>query len=172
MTKLHNLSECDDRVVGPAIAQDIAAELVKVLRLPEHNYMPPDGTAFNFANYVTIPAVGANAVVLKFVVPSGKNGVISQIANNFVGGGFVDGSGNIIWRFEQDGIPLVGLENLNTSLGTPAAPSRTAPVRIMENKTISLVVFNIGIVVAGQLIGGRISGHFYPRNTEQQGLFY
>jgi hypothetical protein len=170
--RLHDLTECDDSIVGPAIAEDIAARLVKVLRLPEHNYMPADGTAFNFANYVVIPAIGASATVLSFVVPAGKNGVIEQIANNFVGGGFVDGSGNIIWRFEQDGVPLVGLENLNTSLGTPAAPSRTAPVRIMEGKTISLVVSNIAIIAAGQLIGGRISGHYYPRNTEQQGIWY
>lgn len=172
MTRLHNLAECDDSQVGPAIAQQIAAQLVRVLQLPEHNYMPPMGVAFNFANYVTIPAIGASAVVLSFRVPSGRNGVISQIANNFVGGGFVDGSGNILWRFMQDNVALVGLENLNTSLGTPAQPSRTAPVRIMEGKLISLVVTNVAIVVAGQLIGGRMSGHFYPRNDEQKGIFY
>ena len=171
MTKLHNLSECQD-FPGPANTQDDAANYVKILRLPEQNYMPPDGTAFNEATYINLPAIGAQEVVVEYDVPDGRNGVIFWIANNFVGGGFVDGSGSVIWSFEQDGVPLVGLEHLNTSLGTPAAPSRTSPVRVMEGKKIQLVVKNISILVAGQLVGGRISGHVYPRNTEQQGIFY
>ena len=38
-------------------------------------------------NYVALPAIGAEANVISFQVPGGRNGIIRKVANNFVGGG-------------------------------------------------------------------------------------
>lgn len=170
-THPHFLDNCFDDP-GPAKSQEGGAPQLRVLQLPLHNYMPAKGTAFNRATYITIPAIGLTAAVLDFVVPDGKNGIIDQIANNFVGGGFVDGSGQIVWRVMLDDVPAPGLEEMIASLGNPAAPSRTAPVRIFEGQNIQLLVQNIGIVPAGQLIGGRLSGYFYPKDAEEKGIWY
>jgi hypothetical protein len=171
-TQKHFLDNCFD-TPGPARSQQTDAPQFRVLQLPPHNFMPAKGTAFNRATYITIPAVGVTAIVLQFTVPAGKNGIIDQIANNFVGGGFTDGSGAIVWRVLLDNVPAPGLENMIASLGNPAAPSRTAPVRIFENQLIELVVQNVSInPPAGQLIGGRLSGYFYPKDSEEKGIWY
>lgn len=167
----HVLDNCFE-TPGPAVEQQDSAPQIRILQLPSHNFMPAKGTAFNRATYITIPAKGDTAAVVTFVVPDGKNGVIDQIANNFVGGGFEDGSGAIVWRVMLDDIPAPGLEEMIASLGNPAAPSRTAPVRIFEGQTIELLVENINIIPAGQLIGGRLSGWFYPKDSEEKGIWY
>lgn len=130
--------------------------------LPPHLYQPTTGLPFNPTNFVTIPAIGAAAIILDFIVPNGYQGVINQMGNNFVGGGFVDGSGNLVWQLLIDGVPYPNFENIIASLGNPANPTLIGAVQLRERQHVQLVVNNVAVVVAGQLIGGRLSGYFYP----------
>jgi hypothetical protein len=130
--------------------------------LPPHLYQPTTGLPFNPTTYVAIPAIGAVATIIDFRVPNGYQGVINQMGNNFVGGGFVDGSGSIVWQLLIDGVPYPNFENIIASLGNPANPSLIGAVQLRERQRVQLVVKNVSIVVAGQLIGARLSGYFYP----------
>lgn len=125
-------------------------------------YMPPDGFPFNEVNYVDLPAIAGTATIIDFQVPGGFNGVIRRIGNNFIGAGFQDGSGNLVWQILADGVPIRNHEHILGSLGNPALPSETDPIRIYEGQTITLIIQNVGVVVAEQACGGRLSGYFYP----------
>lgn len=136
------------------------------IRPPAFLEMPADGIPFNEVDYVALPAIGATAVVLSFLVSPGLNGSIKWIGNNFVGAGFTDGSGDIIWQILHDGEPFRNHQNIIGSLGSPASPSETAPLRLFENQLIQMTVTNVSIAVAGQLVGGRLSGWYYPMEDD------
>lgn len=141
------------------------------LALPPWIYPPPEFEAFDFSTYAAIPAIGANALVISFVVPSGRNGVIRKVANVFVGGGFQEGSGNIFWQIRADQVPAPNYENIVASLGSVANPTDFAGIRVYEGQVIDLFVQNVAIVVAGQLIGGRLQGWFYPMSIEEGNIW-
>lgn len=130
--------------------------------LPPHLYQPVTGLPFNPSTYITIPAIGVTATILQRTVPNGYYSVINQLGNNFVGGGFVDGSGALIWQLTLDNVPYPNFEAIIASLGNPANPSLIGAVTARERQIIRLTVQNVSVVTAGQLIGGRLSGYDYP----------
>jgi hypothetical protein len=133
---------------------------------------PPDSESFHLASGIAIPAQdGLFHTVVQIQVPPGRNGVLNKIANVFVGGGFNDYSGNIIWQIVRNPGPGIttaerNYENIQASLGSTAIPGKIAGIRIFENDTIALVVKNVNIAVAGQIIGGLLGGWFYPRTWD------
>ncbi len=127
--------------------------------------------------YTLLPAIGATATILTFQVPVGRNGVINKVACNFVGGGWTEGTGDIIWRILVDKAPPPGAtsyDSIPSSLGSPANPVAISGFRIFENQVITVVGFNNpggpngGVVVAGQRLGARICGFLYPREMEPE----
>lgn len=141
--------------------------------------MPPDGESFHKAFGVALPAIsGPPAVftaVVTIVVPPGRNGVLNKIANTFIGGGFQDFSGNVIWQIQRNpdsgGVITAAernYEKIVASLGNTLAPTPINPIRIFENDTLVLAVSNAAVVVAGQTIGGLLGGYFYPRTWDDQ----
>jgi hypothetical protein len=150
-------------------------EQVEIASQPVWNYPPAQWENVDQLGYALLPAIGATAVIVSFTVPIGRNGIINKIGNNFVGGGWVEGTGDVLWRVLVDGVPPPGATSYFTiagSLGSPAAPTIIAGFRIFENQVISLVAFNNpagpsgGVVVAGQRVGGRLLGYLYPREYE------
>jgi hypothetical protein len=124
--------------------------------------------------YIVIPAIGAQANVISFQVPLGRNGIIKKVGNNFVGGGWTEGAGAAVWQILVDGAPPPGAtsyDNILASLGLPANPTEIAGFRIYENQVLTLVVKNISVIVAGQLSGGRLLGYLYPREQEEDNLW-
>ena len=137
--------------------------------------VPPDQWEnLDLINYIVLPAIGAQANVINFQVPLGRNGVIQKVANNFVGGGWVEGSGAVTWQILVDGAPPPGSSNYDlilASLGSPANPVGISGFRIYENQVLTLVVKNATVVVANQLSGGRLCGYLYPREMEETNLW-
>jgi hypothetical protein len=130
---------------------------------------PSNWEVVDQATYITLPAVGVTSTILSFTVPPGRNGVIQKIANNLVGGGFTEGSGDVIWRILVDNAPPPGATSYNSivnSLGNPASPTSIPGFRIYENQVVSIVVQNVAVVPAGQFVGGRLVGYIYPRELE------
>jgi hypothetical protein len=130
--------------------------------------------------YALLPAIGATVTIISFTVPAGRNGVVNKVACNFVGGGWVEGSGDVIWKILIDGTPPAGANSYNSivaSLGSPASPVEISGFRIFENQVLTLVAFNNpggpngGIVVAGQRVGARLLGHLYPRELENSSIW-
>lgn len=136
-------------------------------RLPVTNFMPAGGEDFEPANYVALPAIGASAVVVSVLIPEGRMAMVKRIANVFVGGGFQEGQGGVVWQILLDGTnpvnPVVApfFDNIVASLGTVAAPSAIDGIRAKEGNLLQLIVKNVSIVVSGQFIGGRLGGYFY-----------
>lgn len=144
------------------------------IALPPWVFPPAEWTNLDLSNYVALPAIGAQANVIQFQVPLGQNGVIQKIANNFVGGNWVEGSGGVVWQILVDNSPPPGstsYDNILDSLGSPANPVRIAGFRIFENQVLTLVVKNVGVVLAQQLSGGRLLGYLYPREMEDPNLW-
>ena len=119
---------------------------------------------------VTLPALAAEATVLTFTVPRRKNGIIDHIANQFIGGGWTEGSGDLIWRVEADGVPIQGYHNMIASIGSMSNPADLAQsnIAIYENQVIRLVARNVAVPVAGQILLGMFRGRFYPIEQEGQ----
>lgn len=140
---------------------------IEVPKLPVTNFMPAQGEDFEAHGYVPLPAIAASAVVVSVLVPEGRNGIIKRIANVFVGAGFQEGQGGVIWQILQDANVAGNLvapffDNIVASLGSVSNPSTIDGIRIREAQLVQLIVKNVSIVVSGQLIGGRLGGYFYP----------
>lgn len=146
-----------------------------VLALPNWIFPSMNAIAFDNAGDVVIPAIGVEVPIFTFQVPKGQNGVMKEIGNVFIGSGFTDGSGQVIWRILQNNQAMRGKENVINSLGSVAQPSRIGGggfMRILENDIIVMSVLNVSIVPGGQLIGGRLSGWFYPKDEDPQGIWF
>jgi hypothetical protein len=142
--------------------------------LPLWIYPPINWENVDQINYITLPGVGVEAVILTFQVPLGRNGIINKVACNFVGGGWTEGSGDVLWRLLVDqGTPpgANSYEAIPASLGSPAQPVGIAGFRIFENQVVTFEVFNNAIVPAGQFVGARICGYLYPRELEDPNVF-
>lgn len=131
-------------------------------------------------NYALLPPIGSTVVIVSYVVPPGRNGIIYKVANNFVGGGWVEGTGDLIWRILVDGTPppgAVSYDAILASLGNPASPTEIPGFRIFENQVLQLVAFNNpagpdgGVVVAGQRVGARFVGWNYPTDIEDSDIW-
>lgn len=131
-------------------------------------------------NYVLLGAIGTTVTILSYVVPPGRNGIIYKVANNFVGGGWVEGTGDLVWRILVDGTPPPGANSYDSilaSLGNPASPTEIPGFRIFENQVLTLVAFNNpagpsgGVVVAGQRVGARFVGWNYPTDIEESDIW-
>lgn len=138
-----------------------------IAQFPVQNYMPAAGKPFENHAYVALPAIGASAIVVQFTVPKGQAGFIRRIANEFVGGAFNPGSGQVIWQILLNagvggGVVAPNFDNITASLGAVNNPSLIDGIHVHEGDNPALIIKNISVVVAGQVIGGRLGGSFYP----------
>lgn len=148
--------------------------------LPPWIYQPVNWENVDQINYALVPAIGSTAVIISYVVPPGRNGIINKVACNFVGGGWVEGSGDIVWRILVDGTPPPGAtsyDSILASLGGPSQPTGIAGFRFFENQVLQFVAFNNpggangGVVVAGQRVGARFTGWNYPTDIEEDDIW-
>lgn len=165
------LTSDDLAAVRNAMAEALAEhEVRRVSVLPVHLYMPAEGVAFDQIGYITLPAVGATATILSFVVPDGFHGVIQRIGNVYVGGGFTEGSQppQLQWAITSNGEPVRGYDAIPASLGSTANPSAVAGILIKEGTLIVLQITNNSLVVSSAFSGGRLGGYFYPTSLEPE----
>lgn len=126
-------------------------------------YIEPNRSA------IVIGAVGTTTVVVSFQVPKRKNGNIEWIANQFIGGGDVEGTGVIRWQILLDGVPAKNYNNIPATIGTMTNPAdlRESPIRIFENQQVKLVCVNVAFVANQEVLNGMFRGKFWP--IEQEG---
>jgi hypothetical protein len=164
----------------PPASLPAPSSLISIGALPVWLFPPSQWENIDQINYALLPAIGSQVTIISYTVPAGRNGVINKVANNFVGGGWVEGTGDVLWRILVDGTPPPGATNYDAilaSLGSPAIPTSIAGFRVFENQVITLVGFNNpagpggGVVVAGQRLGGRLLGHLFPREFEPDNIW-
>lgn len=140
-------------------------------RLPPWIYPPAEFEPIDLFDYIALPAAGSAADIISIKIPTGNNGIITTYGNNFVGGGWVEGSGDVTWQIARDGAPVDGYDAILGSLGSPASPTRhPSGFRVFQNQVVTLSVTNVNVVLAGQLSGGRLLGWYYPIEYEDPNL--
>lgn len=134
--------------------------------------MPEDGVPFDETRFIDTPAVAApETVIFTTQVPDGYRGVIKLYHNHFEGGGFVEGSGNLIWRIRQGPPGVAGravrnLGDIRTTRGS-IQWQRVLPggviVEPREFMTYT-ITHSAGspIVPGGTRIFATLSGWFWP----------
>lgn len=148
--------------------QTLQARIGVPISKPAYLEMPPEGLPLNALGWQAIGNTGTTVAVVTIQVPGGMNGVIKWIGNSYLGPEFVEGTGNVIWQLWEDGNPMPDFDDILGSLGSPSSPSETAPIRIYESRTYQLVLINVSIANGGQLLGGRLSGWYYPVDYDSQ----
>ena len=142
--------------------------------LPVWLYPPSQWENVDQFAYAPLPAIGADVTIISFKVPTGRNGVIQKVGNNFVGAGWVEGSGDIIWRILVDSATPPGANsyaNILGSLGSPSNPVGISGFRVFENQLLTFIAHNNAVIVAGQQVGARLIGYLYPREYEDQNIW-
>ena len=136
---------------------------VQQIQEPPWIKMPHAGEPFNPTGWIPMPVIGATSTIVSHTVGTGRNSVMNRLGNEVVGGGWVNGDGNLIWQVTRNGVPVKNQEYIISSLGPVAAPSPFGPILFVENDVLALTVKNIGVAPALQLIGGRFDGWDYPK---------
>ncbi len=118
------------------------------------------------APFPAFPAAGAGQeTILSFVVPPGQGCLIRWLAFVYIGGGFIDGSGNVIWRVLVNGAAVQGYESTQTQVGTLSIPSDTQIIAY-EGDTVEVTVEVPAAAPApppaGTTTACRLKGWFFP----------
>jgi hypothetical protein len=132
--------------------------------------MPANGKRFQKTGSLANPGVeGVDFTVLQFRVPDSWDGVIVTLTNQWDGAGFVDGSGDLVWRVRFDNQWFKDLDNILITLGRLENPYELegAGYQLTAGQTITYTV-QLGPGSLGRLDpNGRVtcalSGWFYPR---------
>lgn len=123
---------------------------------------PPGHLPFVEVGNIQIPTIGNSATVLRIEVPVGYDGVIRRLANNYLGGGFVSGSGDIVWQLLADGRPIRNFESITSELGNSSTPLTVDAIRIYSGQVIEYVVTHVANAALGDLVQCQLSGYYYP----------
>src|SRR5262249_39075685 len=122
------------------------ASTAQPVELPLRQFPPVNWENLDKMSYIQMGDEGTTVTILDFVVPIGRNGIVNKIANTFIGGGFQEGQGHLIWRILVDGGTPPGANDYHLilgSLGAMASPTRIAGFRIFENQRITVIAENI-----------------------------
>lgn len=99
---------------------------------------------------VFLPAIGAEVTVCSFAAPPGTEQQLQSLITQVVTGGWVDGSGSVVWRLEINGVPVPGYSAIIMQMnGVGARGDLTnRVVRVKESQTLALICRNVGLVTA------------------------
>lgn len=123
---------------------------------------PVNHEPFHEAGGVALPAVGSTSTVLSFVVPPLYDGYISRYNLNFMGAGFTQGNGNIVWSILADNRPIKNFQNITTERGAFNMPIEIDHIRVYSGQTISVTVNHVANMALNGLVVVGLCGIFYP----------
>lgn len=162
----NHIAHAPPRTPAPPVKRNGRSEGESVaLRLP-YTYMGIQGQV---AAQILLPAIGATQTVASFTCPARQNGEIEFVANQFIGQGWTEGNGALIWQILIDGVPVQGYDSILGSMGTTASPGwmGKGAIQFSENQLVQLQCRNVSVLVGGQILLGLLRGHFEPIETER-----
>lgn len=139
---------------------DQAAETTPAA-LPPWNFPTWDSKFFDRVEVIALPGLGLTAQIVAFFMPAGFTGVVKWLSNIYLGGGFTDGSGNLIWQVLIDGQPVEDYQAITAQLGTLPVPTETF-IPVMENQTVSVTITTVVVPGGGASSGARLKGWRWP----------
>ena len=123
---------------------------------------PSGSIPFDEQGGVAVPAVGSESIVLTFPVPSGYDGVVKRLSCNLTFCGFVEFSGDVVWRLEINGKAVRNFSKIQIEKGTIEIPREISPLRLYSGDIIKWWIFhaaNAGLV--GSTVCS-LNGYIYP----------
>lgn len=150
------MSSADITLPGSLIGND----------LPPRIFAPQDAVAFDPTAYIALPAIGATATVISFTVDDGYYAVLRVMANVFVGNGWTEGSGSLVWQLLDNGQVVRNYDNIVSSLGSVASPQPVgggAGILFQEGHLVVLQVDNVSLNVGGAQVGARLGGWLFSK---------
>lgn len=107
----------------------------------------PNARPFAFQQQISTPPIDGNFYNVINIdnqncikVPVGYDGVINSYGANFTGGGFVDGSGDLVWRISRNGVPIKNFEYILTERGDPNQPIPVNYIRVYSGDKIQFLI--------------------------------
>jgi hypothetical protein len=141
-----------------------------LLAWEEDGYPTPAGAVpFHIVNSIPTPLPAAGDVlVCSGKVPLGYDGLLTEIFQFFQGGGFQQGSGDLIWRIRRNQIWLKQLGNCIYSLGNPQNPISLTEGQILFSGTQFGFYVNApnvtgSLIIAGSSVVCGMRGFYWPR---------
>jgi hypothetical protein len=131
--------------------------------------MPDGGFPFSSNGTINTPVAPSGFVDVigpngqyTFQIPNGYDGVIKTLVCFYNGGGFISGSGALIWRILINGQAVRNYDNILVQLGVPPFPGNTEGIRFKSGDTIQFQVDNVSLGGGGTQIFCFFGGWFYP----------
>ena len=123
---------------------------------------PSGSVPFDEQQGVAVPGVGAQSIVLTYLVPTGDDGVIKYLSCNLTFCGFTEFSGDIVWRLLINQKPVKNFSNIKVEKGTIEIPRPISPLRLYSGDLVQWVILH---VANAGLVGNTvcsINGYTYP----------
>lgn len=132
---------------------------------------PPGSQPFNKQGVIAAPVVNVETAVLSWRVPDGMHGVIHYASHNFIGGGFLQGSGQIVWRLKVNRKHVNDYGQMLTELGaidTPVPIPAGIVVRAGHTVEYLVLITDPSLTPGGTatFVGCRLMGWFWPKHYD------
>lgn len=160
--------------------QALARNVLGRRRLSEPNvawpwiYPPADHEPYDLTNSIECPVADTqNTQILTFRCPYGYQGVLLGVGHRYIGAGFVEGSGAVIWSIRIAGRYPNGYGSILISMGSPEQPRPLfGAVRFYENELLEyLVTIPAGSPIAtgaGNYMIGNLAGYTWPAQRNEE----
>lgn len=148
-------------VADPPTAEEAAGKVS--VELPPWTFPTWDSLFFDRVGVVATPGLGLTSTIVTFAMPAGYDGVVRWLSNVFLGAGFTDGSGNLIWQVLRDAQPVEDYENITAQLGTLPIPTDTF-IPVFENQIVSITITTVVLPGGGTSSGARLKGWRWPKS--------
>jgi hypothetical protein len=124
---------------------------------------PPEGySSFDSQQGGALPIVGGLLTLVMLTVDPGWDGVINFLSCNFVGGGFQDFSGSIVWSLYRNSSPIRNYNNITAQKGTVQQQRQISPIRIYSGDVITFQITHPNNVALNGNVVCSITGYTYP----------
>jgi hypothetical protein len=161
LAALHNILLTGNQLISTGSAGEPQQIPISTIRKPWLD-APDNAVPFDPAGAATLGVVGTQIIPVTFTVPDGMDGVINAYSWNFIGGGFVQGSGDLIAQVFRNDAPIRNYDNILVEKGSVAIPRPIAPLRIFSGQIISLVVSHVANALLNGNVVASFVGYFYP----------
>lgn len=133
---------------------------------------PPLGwEPFDEVKSIDTPAINTQTVVLAKKIPQGYDGVIRRISNNFTGGGFVQASGQLVWRIALDNQVVRNYGNIQVEMGSISHPRETDGILVRAGQVVRYyVTCTDGALIGGTKIICCFAGYIWPKEIVSDAL--
>ncbi len=131
--------------------------------------VPAEAVPFRNAGGIVTPATAAgDTVIISERVPQGYDGLLLGAYWFYTGSGFLEGSGDIVWRIQLNQRFLEDLGNVEFQMGSPISPMPMTQGQILLSGQTARVLVNVPnlsgmIQIGASQIGAGLIGFYFPR---------